>query len=53
MCDALLAQQSEAILRRIREYPRVKVARYQDGPRVCRTAEEALRVSSLQSEKRK
>jgi len=52
-CDALLAQQSEAILGRMREYPRVKVARYQDGPRVCRTAEEALRVSALQSERRR
>ncbi|HET9597559.1 MAG TPA: hemerythrin domain-containing protein [Anaeromyxobacteraceae bacterium] len=52
-CDALLASGSEAILRRMREYPRVKVARYQDGPRVCRTAEEALRVSSLQSEARR
>jgi iron-sulfur cluster repair protein YtfE (RIC family) len=51
-CDALLGGQSEAILRRIREYPRVKVARYQNGPRVCRTAEEALRLSALQSGKR-
>jgi hypothetical protein len=51
-CDALLAQQSDAILGRMREYPRVRVARYQDGPRVCRTAEEALRVSALQSERR-
>ena len=31
----------------------VKVARYHDGPRVCRTAEEALRVSSLQAEGRR
>jgi hypothetical protein len=52
-CDALLAQHSGAILDRMREYPRVKVARYQDGPRVCRTAEEALRVSALQTEKRR
>ena len=51
-CDALLSDRSEGILRRIREYPPVKVARYQDGPRVCRTAEEALRVSALQSERR-
>jgi hypothetical protein len=51
MCDALLAQQAGAILDRMREYPRVKVARYHDGPRVCRTAEEALRVSALQKER--
>jgi hypothetical protein len=48
-CDALLGLQADAILGRMRQYPRVKVARYQDGPRVCRTAEEALRVSALQA----
>jgi hypothetical protein len=52
-CDALLAPQAEALLARLRAYPPVKVARYQDGPRVCRTAEEALRVSALQAEKRR
>lgn len=51
-CETLLADRSEEILRRIRMYPPVKVARYQDGPRVCRTAEEALRISSMQSERR-
>ncbi len=29
------------------------VARYQDGPRVCRTAEAALQVSALQRERRR
>ncbi len=52
-CDALLAAQAGALLERMRAYPAVKVARYHDGPRVCRTAEEALRVSALQSEKRR
>ena len=52
-CDALLAAQAPALLERMRAYPPVKVARYQDGPRVCRTAEEALRVSALQSERRR
>ena len=47
-CDELLAGEAGAILDRMRAYPPVKVARYQDGPRVCRTAEEALRVSALQ-----
>lgn len=51
-CEALLAPRSEEIVARMRAYPRVKVARYQDGPRVCRTAEEALRVSALQSRTR-
>jgi hypothetical protein len=48
-CDALLSAEAAALLERMRAYPSVKVARYQDGPRVCRTAEEALRVSGLQS----
>jgi hypothetical protein len=52
-CDELLAAEAGALLERMRAYPRVKVARYQDGPRVCRTAEEALRVSSLQAERRR
>ena len=51
-CEALLGDRAEDVLRRIRRYPRVKVARYQDGPRVCRTAEEALRISAMQSEPR-
>ena len=50
-CDALLAGEVATILERMRTYPPVKVARFQDGPRVCRTAEEALRVSALQFDK--
>ena len=50
-CDTLLAAEAAALLDRMRAYPPVKVARYHDGPRVCRTAEEALRVSALQSER--
>jgi hypothetical protein len=48
-CDELLSAEASALLARMRAYPPVKVARYHDGPRVCRTAEEALRVSALQS----
>ncbi len=52
-CDALLpAAEKEALLTRMRAYPPVRVARYHDGPRVCRTAEEALRISGLQTEAR-
>ena len=50
-CDALLATDGIALVERMRAYPPVKVARYHDGPRACRTAEEALRVSALQSER--
>ncbi len=52
-CDRILAARSDEILARMRAYPPVKVARYQDGPRVCRTAEDALRMSALQVEKRR
>lgn len=52
-CDALLGPRAESLVDRMRAYPAVKVARYMDGPRVCRTAEEALRVSALQSEQRR
>ncbi len=53
-CDALLsAAEKEALLERMRAYPPVRVARYHDGPRVCRTAEEALRISGLQTEARR
>jgi hypothetical protein len=50
-CDGLLAAEAEALLARIRAYPPVRVAPHRDGPRVCRTAEEALRVSALQAER--
>ena len=48
-CESLLADRTEEIVRRIRAYPTVRVAPYNDGPRVCRTAEEALRISAMQS----
>ncbi len=50
-CEVLLAAaERDALLERMRAYPPVRVARYHDGPRVCRTAEEALRVSGMQAE---
>lgn len=52
-CEALLADRADDVLRRIRQYPGVKVAQYNDGPRVVRTAEEALRLSAMQSERRR
>jgi hemerythrin-like domain-containing protein len=52
-CEALLAERGEDVLRRIRQYPGVKVAQYNDGPRVVRTAEEALRLSAMQSARRR
>ncbi len=51
-CDALLADRAEALVEQLRAYPPVKVARYQDGPRVLRRAEDALRVSAKQFEGR-
>lgn len=51
-CEALLAPDAEGIAARMRGYPPVKVAAYADGPRVVRTAEEALRLSSKQFEGR-
>jgi hypothetical protein len=48
LCDLLLAGEVEAVLDRLRRYPPVKVASHFDGPGVCRTAEDALRISSLQ-----
>jgi hypothetical protein len=48
VCDALLSVEADLLLDRMRAYPPVKVARYQDGPEVCRTADEALRRSALQ-----
>ncbi|MGC3998012.1 MAG: hemerythrin domain-containing protein [Anaeromyxobacter sp.] len=52
-CAALLSPNDEqGLLDRMRAYPPVRVARYHDGPRACRTAAEALRVSGLQSDAR-
>ncbi len=51
-CDALLAARSAEIVERMRAYPPVKVAAYNDGPRVLRTAAEALAQSARQAEAR-
>jgi hypothetical protein len=48
--DALLAPEAAALLERIEAYPPVKLAAHNDGPTVCRTAEEALRRSALQAD---
>lgn len=45
-CDALLAPRAAEVVARMRAYPPVRVAPYADGPRVLRTAAEALRVSA-------
>ncbi len=47
-CDALLASRASDIVDRMRGYPPVKVAAYSDGPRVLRTAADALRSSARQ-----
>lgn len=43
-CEALLAPRAAELEARMRAYPAVKVAAYADGPRVVRTAAEALRI---------
>lgn len=48
-CDRLLAGRAEEIVERIRAYPPVRVAAYNDGPRVLRTAAEALAASAKQT----
>lgn len=50
--DALLADRAGELLARLRAYPPVKVAAHADGPRVLRRAEDALRQSALQFERR-
>ncbi len=47
-CDALLRDRAEEVVERMRRHPAVKVAAYSDGPRVLRTAAEALRASARQ-----
>ncbi len=47
-CDELLAAEAEALLRKARAYPPVKVARYNDGPGVYRRAADALAASARQ-----
>ena len=49
-CDALLSGRAAEIVARMRAYPEVKVAAYNDGPRVLRTAEAALAQSAKQAE---
>ena len=51
-CDALLAAQVPDLMARLEAYPPVKVARYQDGPNVHRTAATALAASARQFEKK-
>ena len=50
--DKLLAGGAEQLIERMRAYPPVRVAAYADGPRVLRRAEDALRQSALQFERR-
>jgi hypothetical protein len=47
-CDALLADRAGALVERMRAYPPVRTAPHRDGPRVVRSAEEALRISAMQ-----
>jgi hypothetical protein len=51
-CEALLAPRAEELVARILAYPPVKVAPYFDGPRVVRTAAEALAISGLTAARR-
>jgi hypothetical protein len=46
--DALLGARAAELVERMRGYPPVRVAAYNDGPRVLRTAADALRVSAMQ-----
>jgi hypothetical protein len=50
--DALLAPRADELVARMRAYPPVRVAAYVDGPRVLKRAEDALRQSALQFERR-
>jgi hypothetical protein len=47
-CDELLVAEAERLVQQAASYPVVKVSPYQDGPRACRSAEEALRISGKQ-----
>jgi hypothetical protein len=46
--DLLPPAEAAALVERMRAYPPVRVAPYRDGPRVLRTAADALRQSALQ-----
>jgi hypothetical protein len=50
--DALPGEEPAALVGKMRAYPAVKVAPYHDGPRVLRRAEDALRLSAMQFERR-
>jgi len=50
--DALLAGRATELLERMEAYPPVKVARYQDGPNVQRTAASALAASARQFDRK-
>ncbi len=51
-CDSLLAGRAAELLARMEAYPAVKVARYQDGPGVHRTAAAALASSARQFDRK-
>ena len=51
-CDARLAAEAEGIVARMRAYPEVPTMPHNDGPRVHRTAAEALAVSARQFDRR-
>ncbi len=48
VCDELLHAEAEQLVQRAQAYPQVRVSPYQDGPRACRSAEQALRISEGQ-----
>lgn len=47
--DEILKLEADQFLEQVHAYPEVKVATYYDGPRACRSAAEALRISGKQS----
>jgi len=51
-CDARLRADAEPLVARMRAYPPVRTTPHNDGPRVHRTAAEALAISAKQFEKR-
>ncbi|MGB8930331.1 MAG: hemerythrin domain-containing protein [Anaeromyxobacteraceae bacterium] len=51
-CDARLAAEADALVTRMQAYPQVPTMPHNDGPRVHRTAAEALAVSARQFDRR-
>jgi hypothetical protein len=49
LCEDLLSAATNEILEKLRAYPDVRVAPYNDGPLVIRRAEDALNLSRKQS----